>query len=91
MNAFTGSGERDWIRQNYLSSRSLREWQILVKELTERLNRLGIRESVGQDRVTLSAIEAPLVLKIVMCGAFYPNYFVRYVFFFFLIKSLFKV
>lgn len=88
MNAFTGSDERDWIRQNYLSLRSLREWQILVKELTERLSRLGIKESVGQERVILSAIEAPLVLKIVMCGAFYPNYFVRYGCFSYIFKTV---
>lgn len=77
-NAFaTGSGEKGWLKQNYLSARAMSEWKILVKEITERLNRLGIREAVGERRIVLTSIESPLMLKVVMCGAFYPNYFIR--------------
>lgn len=64
-NAFaTGSGERGWIEQNYLSARALCEWQCLVKEITDRLMRLGIRETSGQGRVRLTSLESPLVLKV---------------------------
>lgn len=64
-NAFAvGSGESGWIRQNYLSARSLREWQILIKELTDRLESLGIKETVGPGKVVLKSIEVPLVLKV---------------------------
>lgn len=77
-NAFAvGTGERGWIKQNYLSARALAEWKTLIKEITERLNRLGIKETVGQNKVTLTSLQLPLVLKVVMCGAFYPNYFIR--------------
>lgn len=41
------------------------------------MEHLGIKETVGQGKVTLSTLESPLVLKVVMCGAFYPNYFIR--------------
>lgn len=77
-NAFIdGTGEKGWLKQNYLSARAMGEWRIMVKEITERLNRLGIKESVGPQRVVLTQIESNLVLKVVMCGAFYPNYFIR--------------
>lgn len=77
-NAFAvGTGEKGWLKQNYLSIRAMREWKILINEITERLNRLGIKEAVGEDRVPVSDLEACLVLKVVMCGAFYPNYFIR--------------
>lgn len=77
-NAFAvGTGEKGWIKQNYLSGRALAEWKILVKEIMERLTILGITETVGQRKVTLTTLESPLVLKVVICGAFYPNYFIR--------------
>ncbi|KRT81220.1 hypothetical protein AMK59_5719, partial [Oryctes borbonicus] len=79
-NAFSqnsNSSERNWARQNYINLRALNEWNILVNEITQRCANLGIKESVGQTRVTLDHIETPLFLKVAMCGAFYPNYFRR--------------
>lgn len=77
-NAFSaGSGERGWLKQNYLSGRAMSEWKTLVREISERLQSFGIKEGVGQEKVVLTNLEAPFVLKVVMCGAFYPNYFIR--------------
>lgn len=77
-NAFTaGSGEKGWLKQNYLSGRAMAEWRTLVREITDRLIKLGIKEIVGGQKVPLTSLESSLALKVVMCGAFYPNYFIR--------------
>lgn len=73
-NAFNmGAGENAWIRQNYLNARSLREWQILVKELTDRLEHMGIKETVGPEKIVLNSVESPLVIKVVFYILNYLN------------------
>lgn len=69
--------EEAWARRYFLQMRALRETATLVRELKERLEKMGISETKGQGRFTWSQQEKPLILKIVMAGAFYPNYFVR--------------
>ncbi|KAK7866118.1 hypothetical protein R5R35_011634 [Gryllus longicercus] len=72
-----GQKEESWARRYYLQLRALRETATLVRELRERLERMGITETKGYGRVSWSREESPLILKIVMAGAFYPHYFVR--------------
>lgn len=69
--------EIEWAKSNYINLRFLREWSLLVKEMKERLSKMGIKESSGPGCVNLTQSELPLVLKVVIAGAFYPNYFKR--------------
>lgn len=72
----SNASERAWMTKNYLQPRTMREWKLLVQDITQRLARLGIR----QDEATVSSVpetERAMILKIIICGAFYPNYFVR--------------
>ncbi|XP_043272288.1 probable ATP-dependent RNA helicase spindle-E [Venturia canescens] len=69
--------EKRWARSYHLQIRVLREIEALVREITLRLRKLGIIETVGNDRSCWSKDELPLILKIVIAGAFYPNYYTR--------------
>ncbi|CAG9770070.1 unnamed protein product [Ceutorhynchus assimilis] len=69
--------EVDWCHRNLISIKGLREWKLLITEIKSRLERLRIRETGGQSRVHLSESEKPTVLKVIMAGAFYPNFFVK--------------
>lgn len=66
--------EKLWARKNYLSLRALKEWNHLITEIRQRLERLGIKDPESPT-VTISKDARYTILKIVMCGAFYPNYF----------------
>lgn len=77
-NAFVNyRGEQEWARKNFLSVRNLKEWSLLINEIKARLTKLGIVDTVGPDRVILNQSETSLFMKVVICGAFYPNYFKR--------------
>lgn len=69
--------EKRWAQSYHLQIRVLREIQAFVREITQRLRNLGISETVGLDRVFWNKDEYPLILKIVIAGAFYPNYYTR--------------
>lgn len=66
-----------WCQRNFLNMKSLKEMANLVAELTERLSRLGIVEQTGALGVHWTAAEKSVILKCVIAGAFYPNYFMR--------------
>ncbi|XP_048486162.1 probable ATP-dependent RNA helicase spindle-E [Plutella xylostella] len=68
-----GSDERSWARSFYVQVRALRELDDLVRELKLRLSREGIE--AGQSPWSKS--ELPLVLKVLIAGAFYPHYFIQ--------------
>ncbi|KAJ4435831.1 hypothetical protein ANN_18450 [Periplaneta americana] len=72
-----GGGEKTWARRYYIQLKTMREVNVLVQDLTQRLKKLGIETTTGYGRVIWSDLEKPLVLKVVIAGAFYPNYFVR--------------
>ncbi|KAL1512681.1 hypothetical protein ABEB36_002237 [Hypothenemus hampei] len=77
-NAFANQKEElAWCQRNLVSLKGLREWQLLVNEIRLRLNYLDLKETVGPGKVYLTETEKPTVLKIVMAGAFYPNYFIK--------------
>lgn len=66
-----------WCKTNFVNIKGLREWEILIREIHFRLKRLHIEQAVGPDSIRLSPIEKPIVLKVIICGAFYPNYFIK--------------
>ncbi|KAJ6634101.1 putative ATP-dependent RNA helicase spindle-E, partial [Pseudolycoriella hygida] len=68
---------KNWTERYFLNEKSLMEMTNLIDELTERLSRLGIKERSGANRATWSHAEKSIILKVVIAGAFYPNYFVR--------------
>lgn len=69
--------EKNWATRNFVQIRVLREVKALITELTCRLGKLGIQESAGINKVVWNEEERPFVLKIVIAGAFYPNYFIK--------------
>ncbi|XP_074645257.1 ATP-dependent RNA helicase TDRD9-like [Tubulanus polymorphus] len=69
--------ERAWCRDWYLQIRRLREVEDLIKELTNRLSAFKITLPPNRPNRVPNPQEDELMLKIVLCGAFYPNYFVR--------------
>lgn len=60
--------EAAWTRRYKLQIRHLKEIAALVKELTQRLERLGIREQTGVHRATWTQAEKNIILKIVIAG-----------------------
>ncbi|XP_076750927.1 tudor domain containing 9 protein spindle E [Xylocopa sonorina] len=69
--------EKKWASRNFVQIRVLREVKALVTELTNRLEKMGIEETAGINKVVWKENERPFVLKIVIAGAFYPNYFIK--------------
>ncbi|XP_076166049.1 tudor domain containing 9 protein spindle E isoform X1 [Ptiloglossa arizonensis] len=71
------AAEKKWAMRNFVQIRVLREVKALVLELTRRLEKLGIQENVGVNKVVWKETERPVILKMAIAGAFYPNYFVQ--------------
>ncbi|VEN34109.1 unnamed protein product [Callosobruchus maculatus] len=67
--------EYRWCQRHLISLKGLREWSLLVTEITQRLEHMNIQKIPGQ--VQLIHDEKPLILKLIAAGAFYPNYFIR--------------
>lgn len=57
--------------------RSLKEMSHLIDELKQRIKHLGLIEPTGAHKIIWTEQEKPIVLKTVIAGAFYPNFFVR--------------
>lgn len=56
--------ELEWCQRNLVSLKGLKEWQLLVTEIQQRLDRMQIKETVGPGKVHLSNTEKPTVLKV---------------------------
>ncbi|KAI0215243.1 ATP-dependent RNA helicase TDRD9 [Lamellibrachia satsuma] len=72
--------ESQWAMHNYIQLRRIKEVAILIEDLKKRLAKFNIRVPTGPAvrRSTYAHTpEGQLVLKMVLCGAFYPNYFVK--------------
>ncbi|CAB3245863.1 unnamed protein product [Arctia plantaginis] len=67
--------ENEWARRFYVQARALRELDEMVRDLNRRLSSLGIEAPEG--RSAWSKNELPLIYKILLAGAFYPQYFVQ--------------
>ncbi|KAF7992726.1 hypothetical protein HCN44_005070 [Aphidius gifuensis] len=72
----TNAEEIAWAKRNFLEVRVLREIDSLVHELTDRLDKLGIKESVGTNKVIWTEDKKYFVLKLITAGAFYPHYYI---------------
>lgn len=67
--------EIDFCTIHGLDRQSLHECHNLIGELRKRLYRLGIRELQSTDRLHWSHEQKLIILKVIICGAFYPNFF----------------
>ncbi|KAL0869154.1 hypothetical protein ABMA27_007445 [Loxostege sticticalis] len=70
-----GNNEGQWARRFYVQVRALRDLDDLVRELRLRLSREGIEPFKGHS--PWDKHELALVLKVILAGAFYPQYFVQ--------------
>ncbi|XP_075982903.1 tudor domain containing 9 protein spindle E [Anticarsia gemmatalis] len=66
--------EAEWARRFYVQARALRELDELVRELRRRLADLRLDTPA---RHVWGKSELPLIYKIIVAGAFYPQYFVQ--------------
>lgn len=69
-----GLSEEAWCSSNFIQHKRLRDVERLVRELKDRLSRSDIHSDRKKDR---NRVEDWLVLRLVICGAFYPNYFTQ--------------
>lgn len=69
--------ERQFGFKHSVDIRSLHDCHLLVTELKNRLSKLGIVEPTGVNRVIWSEQERTIILKVIIGGAFYPNFFLR--------------
>ncbi|XP_052863697.1 probable ATP-dependent RNA helicase spindle-E [Anopheles cruzii] len=72
----TGGNTAQWCYRNGLELKSLSEMAELVREIQHRLSVSNVKEVTGVNRVIWSQGEKGLILKVVMAGAFYPNFFI---------------
>lgn len=72
--------EREWARRKSLRVRSLREMDAFINEIKYKLYQFGIKETTGPEKITWESlfIDRYFVLKFIIAGAFYPNYFVKF-------------
>ncbi|KAI9579934.1 hypothetical protein GQX74_000722 [Glossina fuscipes] len=69
--------ENDWAQRFFINLRSIKEMHLLVQEIRARLISFNFKEQTSYQRVHWMEREKPIVLKIIIAGAFYPNYFTR--------------
>lgn len=69
--------EREWADKYRLDMDALNECHVQVNELKARLERLKIQPGSGRNSIQWSASEKAIILKVVIAGAFYPQYFSR--------------
>lgn len=67
--------ERKWAKTYFVQHNSLREMKTILEELHRRLKMAGITVQPSSGKPV--AEEQAFVLKTVIAGAFYPNYFLR--------------
>lgn len=67
--------EKKWTESNYLELNALRECDEYVKDLRVRVDRMNLIDCKCD--LKWSRNEKYIVLKVVIAGAFYPNYFSR--------------
>lgn len=71
-----GDIEYEWADKNYLNLKSIHEMHLLVKEIKERLKGFGIKQRNRSQFCQWQDWEKDIILKVIMAGAFYPNYFI---------------
>uniref|UniRef100_A0A182M8T6 Probable ATP-dependent RNA helicase spindle-E n=1 Tax=Anopheles culicifacies TaxID=139723 RepID=A0A182M8T6_9DIPT len=71
----TGGDTVGWCKRYMLDLKSLTEMAELVQEITYRLKSSNIRVVAGARNARWNDRERAVITKVVMAGAFYPNYF----------------
>lgn len=72
------AAEKKWAEENSIEIASLRECFEKVKELRVRVSRMNLLNSADRNKnLAWNKNEKYIVLKVVIAGAFYPNYFSR--------------
>ncbi|XP_017083784.2 probable ATP-dependent RNA helicase spindle-E [Drosophila eugracilis] len=66
-----------WAKRFHVSLRSLKEMHLLVQELRVRCKKLGLMPFSIDPSQKLSDNQKVIILKVIIAGAFYPNYFMR--------------
>ncbi|CAK8683080.1 unnamed protein product [Clavelina lepadiformis] len=69
------SDEKAWGRKNFIQISRIHEVKYLVDELRQRLSHFNIRSDDQLHWSSENSQQCELILKIVMAGAFYPNFF----------------
>ncbi|KAK3092629.1 hypothetical protein FSP39_005160 [Pinctada imbricata] len=74
-----GISEKDWCTKNFLQLRRLKEVEELMKELEDRLGSFNIQKprNMPNYKKKFTDDQERLLLKLVLCGAFYPNFFIK--------------
>ncbi|XP_058458626.1 probable ATP-dependent RNA helicase spindle-E [Malaya genurostris] len=65
-----------WTRRMSLDLKCLMDMAELIREIKDRLKKIGLQETFGPNRVVWSSREKTVILKVIMAGAFYPHYYV---------------
>ncbi|XP_041351970.1 ATP-dependent RNA helicase TDRD9-like [Gigantopelta aegis] len=76
----SGQNQIKWGKANFIQIRRINEVAELIKEMEQRLYKFNIQKPrLRQDHRNMGRLtpEERLILKIVIGGAFYPNYFLR--------------
>ncbi|XP_034488206.1 probable ATP-dependent RNA helicase spindle-E [Drosophila innubila] len=68
---------RQWARRFNVNLRSLKEMHLMVQELRQRCVRLNLQSMPFEACQPWNDREKAIVLKVIIAGAFYPNYFMR--------------
>ncbi|EDV49067.1 probable ATP-dependent RNA helicase spindle-E [Drosophila erecta] len=66
-----------WAKRFHVSLRSLKEMHLLVQELRWRCTNLGLIPFAVNPSQMMGDREKSIILKVIIAGAFYPNYFTR--------------
>lgn len=69
--------EQRWADDHFIQLKALKDMDLLVKEIKQRLSSIGIEEAIGPNIRPLTESQKALLLRVVLYGAFYPNYFTR--------------
>ncbi|XP_050464010.1 probable ATP-dependent RNA helicase spindle-E isoform X2 [Cataglyphis hispanica] len=72
--------EKEWAKRKSLRVKSLREIDAFIAELMVKLRRFGIKETMGSSKNTWENlyIDHTFIIKMIIAGAFYPNYFMKF-------------
>ncbi|XP_075723023.1 tudor domain containing 9 protein spindle E isoform X2 [Rhipicephalus microplus] len=70
-----GLNEREWASRNFLQYKRLLEVEQLVREIQMRLGKFNIRCLDLPNQAPVNQDKHLVILRMVICGAFYPNYF----------------
>ncbi|CAI9737997.1 ATP-dependent RNA helicase TDRD9-like [Octopus vulgaris] len=74
-----GQSEVEWGKANFVQIKRMHELAELIRELEFRLTQFNLRipSKSPESKKDLNHPEEKLLFKLIICGAFYPNYFTR--------------